>query len=293
LKDAARLVAYFAATILFGALAAPFLFWAAGALAEHGIFPALAHFDFEPFFHRALLLGAIVFLWPFLRWLGIKNPRDLRLEPNRRWLRDVLVGFCLSALPVILCEILLVNRGFYTVRANSSWAAIAALLPTAIVVPLIEEALFRGLFHGVLLRSFRPWPANLLSAAIFSIVHFLKAPDETTMVVRWFSGFVSLAHSFDQFSEPMLVLGGFTTLFVIGVVLAQARLVTRSLWLPIGLHAGWILGSESFGKIARRELVALPWLGKNLLIGLIPLAGCLLSWALLGAWLSYAARRNT
>jgi len=293
LKDAARLVAYFAATILFGALAAPFLFWAARALAAHGVFSALARFDFESFFHRALLLGAIVFLWPFRRWVGIRNRRDLGLEPNRRWLRDLGVGFVLSMVPVLFCEIFLVARGFYSLKPDPAWSAVAAIIPTAVVVPFIEEALFRGLFLGILLRSFRPWPANLVSAAIFSIVHFLKAPDETTAVVRWFSGFVSLSHSFDQFSEPMLVLGGFTTLFVIGIVLAHARLITRSLWLSIGLHAGWILGSESFGKIARRQFIELPWLGKNLLIGLIPLAGCLLSWALLRAWLNYASRRDT
>jgi membrane protease YdiL (CAAX protease family) len=167
------------------------------------------------------------------------------------------------------------------------------LIPTAVVVPLIEEALFRGLFLGVLLRGLRPWPANLLSAAIFSIVHFLKAPDQTTTTVHWFSGFVSLSHSFDQFREPMLVLGGFTTLFAIGIILGHARLHTRSLWLPIGLHAGWILASEAFGKIARREIVALPWLGKSLLIGLVPLSVCLLSWVLLRLWLSYAGSRDT
>ena len=291
MKDAARLVAYFVATILFGALTAPLLFWTAQALAGRGIFPALAGFDFESFFHRALLLGALVFLWPLLRWVGIRNRRDLGLEPNRRWLRDVIVGFLLSTLPVLLCEIFLVARGFYSLRANPSWAAAALAVPTAVVVPLIEETLFRGLFLGILLRSFPPWKANVISAAIFSIVHFLKAPDETNPTVSWFSGFVSLGHSFDQFSEPMLVLGGFSTLFVIGVVLANARLSTRSLWMPIGLHSGWILASESFGKIARREMIALPWLGKNLLIGLVPLAACFLSWALLRMWLNYAAAR--
>ena len=293
MKDAARLVAYFAATILFGALVAPFLFWGVQRLASHGIFPALARFEFETFFHRALLLGAVLFLWPLFRSLGIRNSRDLGLEPNRRWLRDVGVGFLLSSVPVLLCEIFLIARGFYSLRPSSAWSAIAAVVPAAIVVPLIEEALFRGLFLGILLRGFRPWPANLISAAMFSIVHFLKAPDNTTTVVHWFSGFVSLAHSFDQFSEPLLVLGGFTTLFVIGVVLAQARLSTRSLWLSIGLHAGWILGSQSFGKFATRQLLLLPWLGQNLLIGLIPLAGCLLCWALLEAWLRYATRRAT
>jgi hypothetical protein len=62
--------------------------------------------------------------------------------------------------------------------------------------------------------------------------------------------------------------------------------------LPIGLHAGWIFFSEAFSKIARREAVDLPWFGKNLLIGLVPLAVCLLSWGLLRIWLHYARART-
>jgi uncharacterized protein len=293
LKDAARLLAYFAATILFGALAAPPLFWTAQSLARHGILSGLAEFDFEAFFHRALMLGALALLWPFIRSLHVKRPHDLGLDRNPRWFRDVVVGFLFASLPVIGCEIFLVQRGLYLMRPGSSWLATLPVIPTAIIVPLIEEALFRGLFLGVLLRGLRPWPANLLSAAIFSIVHFLKAPDQITTTVQWFSGFVSLSHSFDQFNEPMLVLAGFTTLFVIGIILGHARLRTQSLWLPIGLHAGWILASEAFGKIARREVMALPWLGRNLLVGLVPLSVCLLSWVLLRVWLSYAASRDT
>ena len=285
------MLAYFVGTILFGVLAAPLLFWAGQALAAHGIFPALAGFDFESFFHRALLLGAIVLLWPLLRWLGIKTRRDLGLEPNRRWLRDVTIGFILSGLPVLLCEIFLVQRGLYSMRTNISPLPFSQSVLSAFVVPFIEEALFRGLFLGVLLRELRPWTANVVSAAIFSIVHFLKAPDQTTTSVRWYSGFVSLAHSTDQFAQPMLVLAGFSTLFVIGVALAHARVQTRSLWLPIGLHAGWIFSSEAFAKIARREVVALPWLGTSLLVGLVPLAVCLSSWVLLRIWLRYAVAR--
>jgi membrane protease YdiL (CAAX protease family) len=293
LKDAARLLAYFVATILFGVLAAPVLFWAAQSLAAHGIFPALATFDFESFFHRALMLGALLFLWPFLRWLRIKSLHDLGLARNPRWLRDLAVGFLISALPVLCCEIFLVERGVYSMRAISFWSALGGVILTATVVPLLEESLFRGLFLGVLLRGLRPVLAAALSAAIFAIVHFLKAPDETTISVQWNSGFVSLAHSFDQFREPMLVLSGFTTLFVIGVVLAHARLRTRSLWLPIGLHAGWILASGLFGKLARREILALPWLGKSLLIGLVPLSVCLASWLLLRVWLKYGDPRES
>lgn len=287
------MLAYFAATILFGALAAPVLYWTAQWLAAHGIFPALADFEFDSFFHRALILGALVFLWPLLRWLGIRRRRDLGLEPNKHWPRDLAIGFLLAAVPVILCEIFLVQRGVYSLKPGLPWGDAVAVIPSALVVPLIEEPLFRGLFLGVLLRGLRTWPANLISAAIFSIVHFLKAPEEAAATaVHWYSGFVSLSHSFDQFREPMLVLAGFTTLFVIGVVLAHARLRTRSLWAPIGLHAGWILTSMFFGKIARREVIAMPWLGKSLLVGLVPLAVCLLSWVLLRTWLKYADNRD-
>jgi membrane protease YdiL (CAAX protease family) len=292
LKDAARLLGFFAATILFGAATAPVLFWAAQGLAAKGVFPGLATFDFESFFHRALMLGALLFLWPFLRWLRIKNARDLGLARNAHWLRDLGLGFLISALPVICCEIILVQRGIYSMRDAINWSALGQIWMTTLVVPLIEEAFFRGLFLGILLRGLRATLAVVLSAAIFSIIHFLKAPDQTTTTVQWNSGFVSLAHSFDQFGEPMLVLAGFSTLFVIGLVLAHARIGTASLWLPIGLHAGWILASGAFGKIARREMVALPWIGKSLLIGLVPLAACLVSWLLLTAWLKYASTRK-
>jgi membrane protease YdiL (CAAX protease family) len=293
LKDAARLLGYFAATILFGALAAPILFWTAQWLAAQGIFPSLAQFDFEAFFRRALLLGAILFLWPFLRWLRIRQLHDLGLVPNRTRTRDVVIGFLISAVPVLCCGVFLLAFGNYTMRTDIAWAAVGAVALSAAVVAVIEEALFRGLFLGVLLRGNRPLAAALLSSGIFSIVHFLKAPDQTTTSVGWTSGFISLAHSFDQFTEPMLVLAGFTTLFLIGAILAHARLRTRSLWLPIGLHAGWIFASGAFNKIAQREIVALPWLGKNLLIGVVPLCVCFVSWILLGVWLRYAGTRES
>jgi membrane protease YdiL (CAAX protease family) len=248
------------------------------------MFLSLAVFDFEVFFHRALMLGSLVFLWPFQRWLRITSARDLGLVPNRYRVRDLSLGFLISAVPVLCCEIVLVTRGIYQIRAIWAWHAIGQIVLTAAIVPLAEEALFRGLFLGILLRSTRRWTAVVSSAVIFSILHFLKAPMQTTTSVRWTSGFVSLAHSFDQFTQPMLLLAAFTTLFIIGVILAHARLVTQSLWMPIGLHAGWIFTSGLFSKIAQREFLALPWLGKNLLIGIVPLCMCLCSWILIQAW---------
>jgi len=287
-KDAARLLIYFAATILLGALLAPMLFWTAHWLAARDVFAALAKFDFETFFHRALLVAAVVLLWPLLRSIQVRSLGDLDLDRNSRWLHDLLAGFFLAAIPLLCCGALLLALHMYSLRLAISWVALAKIIGASVVVPAIEETFFRGLMLGILLRSNRKYMPIFVTSALFSIVHFLKAPMRTSTIVTWSSGFNSIAHSFSQFANPMLVVAGFTTLFLIGWILADARMRTRSLWLAIGLHAGWIFASSAFNKIAHRELIALPWLGKNLLVGIVPLGLACLTWVIMRGWLRYA-----
>ncbi len=274
MKDAARLLIYFAATLLLGAVIAPVLYWTAHR------FGVLTQFDFETFFHRALLIGALILFWPLFRSLGIKSWLELGLRENPHCVRDVLLGFAAAAIPLLCLGGLIIGLGIYQLRESFSFAAIAGRSVSALVVPLIEEPLFRGLILGVLLRASSRNLAVFFTSALFAILHFLKAPEKTSAVVHWNSGFISIANSFSQFSDPLLLAAGFTTLFLLAWILADARIRTRSLWLPIGLHAGWIFSSALFNKIAHREIEALPWLGKSLLIGLAPLAVALTTWAL-------------
>ena len=287
MKDAAKLLAYLGATLLFGALAAPLLYWAVEAANARGFLTVLAGFDFEKFLHRALLVGALVLLWPLIRWLGVRSWRDLGLQPNQNRWRDAMVGFLIAAVPLFAFGAVLWLLGVYSLRASINPLAMLERTLAALVVPFIEESLFRGLILGILLRAGTPLAATLATSAFFSIVHFLKAPEQTTTDVTWTSGFVSIAHSFGQFQQPLLVLAGFTTLFLLGCILADARIRTCSLWLPIGLHGGWIFANAIFNKLARREYEALPWIGRNLLIGIAPLCVALLSWTLVRAWLRH------
>jgi membrane protease YdiL (CAAX protease family) len=293
LKDAARLLAYFVATLLLGALLAPCLFWAGQWLAAHHILSFLARFDFETFFHRALLLAGLILLWPLLRAIRIRRLQDLDLAPNPNWRGDLLTGFAMAAVPLLCFGAILIALHVYSVRFTFNGATAANLLATTAVVPMIEETLFRGLILGILLRSGRKYLAVFITSAFFSVVHFLKAPDRTSIVVSWTSGFNSIAHSFSQFSDPILVMAAFTTLFLIGWILADMRLRTNSLWLPIGLHAGWIFGNGLFNRVARRQNLALPWIGKNLLVGLVPLAVCFITWILVRLFLHYRRTSTT
>jgi membrane protease YdiL (CAAX protease family) len=292
LKDAVRLLAYLLATVLLGALLAPPLFWFAQSLAAHGTFAFLARYDFETFFHRALLIAAVVLLWPVVHSIEIRSLGDLQLAPNPRRGRDLLAGFLLSAVPLLCCGAILLATPIFSMRAAINWSAVARVAAAAMFVPIIEEAFFRGLVLGALLKTGRQLMAISVTSVLYSIVHFLKAPEHTSPEVTWISGFNSIAHAFAQFGDPLLVGAGFTTLLLIGWILAEARLVTRSLWLPIGLHAGWIFTAGAFNKIALRQWLILPWLGKSLLVGFVPLAVACVTWLLMRSWLKYVDARN-
>ncbi|HWY51668.1 MAG TPA: CPBP family intramembrane glutamic endopeptidase [Chthoniobacterales bacterium] len=293
MKDAARLLVYLLATVLVGALLAPCLFWAAQSLVAHGWLSFLARYDFETFFHRALLVAAVILLWPLIRSLEVRSLNDLQLSRNAHGWRDMLAGFIFAAIPLLCCGAILLASPIFSLRGAINWSGFAKVIPASVAVPVIEETFFRGLVLGVLLKTGRRYMSILVTSALYSIVHFLKAPDRTSEHVTWTSGFNSIAHAFVQFADPLLVAAGFTTLFLIGWILADARLQTRSLWLPIGLHAGWIFTSGAFNKIALRQVIVLPWLGKNLLVGIVPLGVACLTWLIMRGWLKYVDARHT
>jgi membrane protease YdiL (CAAX protease family) len=285
LKDAARLAAYFIAIVVVGALLAPILFWLAQTLAAHGLFPFLTKYDFDTFFHRAILVAAVLLLWPLLCVSNVRGVADLGLAPNPHWARDVGAGVLLSVIPLLFCGALLIALHAYSFRHVFVWPRFGKVLLAAISVPFIEETFFRGIVLGLLLRTGRKLISIVAVSALFAAVHFLKGSEWQPAIVTWTSGFQSIGNAFAGFGDPMMVLAAFATLFLVGCILADARVLTRSLWLPIGLHAGWIFASGTFSWLARRQMVALPWLGKNLLVGIIPLGLAAVTWVLIRLWL--------
>jgi membrane protease YdiL (CAAX protease family) len=287
LKDAARLAAYFIAIVVGGALLAPILFWSAQALAAHGVFPFLAKYDFDTFFHRAILVAAVVLLWPLLRVSNVRGLAELGLAPNPNWGRDLGSGVLLSVIPLLFCGALLIAIHVYSLRHVFLWPRFGKVLVAAISVPFIEETFFRGIVLGILLRTGRKRLSVVAVSVLFAAVHFLKGSEREPIIVTWTSGFQSMGDAFAGFGDPMMVLAAFATLFLIGCILADARVLTRSLWLPIGLHAGWIFASGTFSWLARRQMLALPWLGKNLLVGIIPLGLAVVTWTVMRQWLKH------
>lgn len=287
MKDAARLAAYFIAIVIGGALLAPILFWSAQALAAHGVFLFLASYDFDTFFHRAILIAAVLLLWPLLRVSNVRNSADLGLAPNPHWARDLCAGALLSVIPLLVCGALLIALHVYLFRHVILWSRFGKVLLSAVSVPFIEETFFRGIVLGILLRTGRKFLPIVAVSALFAAVHFFKGPDRATEIVTWSSGFHSIGQAFAGFGNPVMIGCAFATLFLIGCVLADARVLTRSLWVAIGLHGGWILASGTFSWLARRRMDAFPWLGKNLLVGFVPLCLAAVTWIMMRVWLKH------
>ena len=80
------------------------------------------------------------------------------------------MGFLISTGPLVCCALVLLGVGVYAVRAAISWDALGSVAVSAAVVPFIEEALFRGLFLGVLLRGNRPLAATRVQERTLSPV---------------------------------------------------------------------------------------------------------------------------
>lgn len=285
MKDVARIIAYFAGVVLLGAVLAPLLFWAGNAVASRGVLTFLGEVSFQRYFNRAILVAAVLLLWPTVSSLRIGGRRDFGLRPDAYWRSHAMTGFVVGGALVGLMAVAYTKFGFYEWRSTLPWGALPKLLLSAFTVAVIEECFFRGAIFGLFRRSLLPHAALMWVTVLFAILHFLK-PDEDFKIaqVGWLSGFTLLPHSFHQFAEPMTLLAGFTTLFTLGWVLGYATLRTRSLWMSIGLHAGIVFVKMSFSKLTRREGSALPWVGNELQIGLVPVAVLALGGVFVWLW---------
>ena len=294
-----RLLAYFSGVILLACLVSPPLYWAGTALAESGVIPFLKGFPFHRYFSRCIQVSALLMLWPAFRWIGIRRLEELGIARNPLWRRDLLTGLAIALIPVAALGAGYLVGDVYGFRKSLSISGIFRILGTAGAVAVLEEFLFRGVLLGLCLRSMRPAAAVLLSSSLFAIVHFMRvAKSASEPAVGWLSGFGQLPLVFSS-APPWPLLGwGLFSLILAGILLAIAALRTRSLFLSIGLHAGWIFGQQSLQWMAKFRIkppeALLPWVGPNVVsgavpTGLIPAGILLLTMALTFYYLRYAS----
>jgi membrane protease YdiL (CAAX protease family) len=94
----------------------------------------------------------------------------------------------------------------------------------------------------------------------------------------------------------MSMVGQLGTLLMVGIVLSYARWRTASLWLPIGLHAGWVFAlavSKSLTcPVKSIDAPARYLVGFTLRDGIVPMVAVLATGLLIHALTSSDARHS-
>ncbi len=219
-------------------------------------------YSFSRIFDRLFMILGIIFFLTFRRFLKIESTSQLGLRPQRQGTRDLLKGFSLAAASVIALGLVMSLSEIFTPYFRLSLSAAlqrsSKALLAALTVGLLEEIFFRGIIFKGLLEDWKPASAFLATNLFYSAIHFVKPAEKVSLssLDPW-AGIYHLIYSFQPFLDPMPLFPGLFGLFLIGIVLSYAFLRTGSLYLSIGLHAGWIFGLKTlrvYGDYRREEL---------------------------------------
>jgi uncharacterized protein len=285
LSAALKILLYLIGTVVVGATLAPWLFWAGQYASHFQQLAFLASTDFQRYFDRSVLISAFLLLLPILQWIGWGRLKSFGLRKNPRRISHLLGGFAISAATVSALGAFLLWLDVLELKDPLPWNLLPPILLTAISVAVIEETLFRGAILGLVRQTLTTCPAAVLVSALFSIVHFLNPERQLIETVTWYSGFELLPHTFWRFSDPLIVLGGFIAIGILGLLLAHATIRTSSLWLGIGIHSGLVFSKMGLNKVTKRVQDLTPWFGSDITVGLGSILILLFLWSAI--WLVY------
>jgi membrane protease YdiL (CAAX protease family) len=202
-------------------------------------------------FHRlANRIGQLALLVGFVlvaRRLAIADRASLGFgRPRREFLRELAIGLALGVatmLPVALVmtglDLRVLREGVTLDAALLAKLAVSGLA-TGLVVGLIEETFLRGAMHTAIARESGARTAILLTALLYSAVHFVGRYRIPVEELGPDSGLRHIAGTLAAFADPLAIADAFLALAAVGVLLGMVRAITGDIAACIGLHAGWV-----------------------------------------------------
>ncbi len=205
------------------------------------------------FAFRLLKVAALVGLWPMLVATGASDRRAWGLARGPGAGRELgcgaIVGLLTLGMVGVTLVLLEVRIGIIHPRPGQ---VMLGALATAAAVALIEEIWFRGALYGLFERAWGARVAVSSSAALWALVHFVRAggPLDAATAQSWYAGFAALAPGLDRLARVGAV-ETFVTLFAAGLVLGLVRARSGRVAGCIGMHAGWVLVIQPLRKLTR------------------------------------------
>jgi uncharacterized protein len=191
----------------------------------------------------ALLLAATALVERFTTG---KSLASIGLAP-RHAVGETLLGAFTGALLFSLVALELFIGGWYSVTAVHVTPSLAIAVPLFLGAAALEEILFRGVIFRLVEEWTGTWAALAVSAFLFGLSHAAN-PGATPLS--------SLAIALEA-----------------GILLGAAYVLTRNLWLPIGLHFAWnffegpVFGAQISGRAFLQNAVTAHVAGPSWITG--------------------------
>lgn len=247
----AALLAYLILVFAGGAMLGTVLYKLVQSLAvDFQLFAGMAKMPFHRYVNRCLMILALVGLIPLSRRLGFRGFKDLGWTAGGQWASQLAKGFVLGffSLGVLLAMALVFGGRTFSGNVTAS-LLISSLIKAAlasILVAAAEETLFRGFLQRSLATTLGGWKAIIVSSLVYALVHFFKRV-ENPEVITWGTGFVVLGGMLSGFADLQSLFPALVNLTLAGIILGYCFSISGSLYLPAGLHAGWVFWIKVFG----------------------------------------------
>ena len=246
------------ALVLLAGIVAAIIF---APLAAVAVSAAGWHFPFPRIFDRTVMVSMLIVMLYAARDLNlVPLLRRGFIHPARPSFMRALRGFLVAMIAIAILFGLALAVGSGGIGDHrAALALIPKYLLSAIAIAFIEEAFFRAFLLGGMKNDFGKRVALVASAAIYAVAHLVRSP--ARFYVSGYAptaGLMTLAHSVDQFSTPAIAIPTLIGLFLLGIVLGEAYILTGSVYFSIGLHCGFVLGAKMWPKIILNR-AAIPW----------------------------------
>lgn len=265
----------FAITLIAGLAAAVVLSpLAAAAVAAMGL-----RFPFPRIFDRTVMVTLLAAMLIESRSMGFGALMREGFARPRSNLPRALIGLviALGAIAVLFGLVYMSGAGQPVPVGGLLLRAIKFALP-ALAIGVIEEGFFRAFLLGGMRRDFGPRIALVASAALYSIAHLVRSPARYYLSGFHFgAGLHNLAASAAQLGHPLVAAPTLIGLFLLGLVLGEAFIVTGTVWFSIGLHAGFVVGAKTWPLVAHSNAPISRWLAGS---GPVPLIAAPAAWAI-------------
>jgi uncharacterized protein len=158
------------------------------------------------------ILAAVVMV-AYRAYVRTIEKRDTTELSRPKLLRELGIGVLLGAVLFSLTIGVLAASGAYQVSGNNGWYAALAAVPGCTLAAVLEEITVRGVVFRILEQWLGSWIALALSAILFGLLHLIDP------------------------GASLLSTGAI--MLEAGILLAAAYMLTRRLWLCMGLHFAW------------------------------------------------------